>query len=376
VKTSDRVKNFFYYFSLIVLIAIAGLRYKVGGDSFAYLRDFENIPVLRDIFIKFDFSKATYEPLWYILSSFCKSIVNDFAFFQIVHSTIVNSIVFWFIKKYTPFKFTAIFFYYISLYLYFNTEILREALSICCLLVAYPYFTKGKWIKYYMLSILAVLFHFSALILFVFPLFKRFRFDAKNFLFLFGMSILLVVFSEQLLGLLIGGLEIIGIEGRYEVYRSFKLNYKGIIANYILLVLIPTAVIYIDNKINGQNVFKDLFYIYFLIAFAIIVFDGLFRLRNYMSVFCMVYWTNFVFNVFQWQFVRRLRKAVVCFLFILYAIPNFLYYFNDTSKSVGGTKMYDLWHPYYSIFNPKEHPKREQLYDAIVGNEKPESERK
>jgi hypothetical protein len=366
VKVSESTKNFFYYSSLFVLIALAGLRYKVGGDSFAYLLDFEKIPFLD---FNYNFSKTTYEPLWSLLLSFCKSVVNNFVFFQIVHAIFINSVVFWFIKKYTPYRFTAILFYYISLYLYFNTEILRESLAICCFLLAYPYFTKEKWIKYYLLAIVAIGFHYSALILLIAPIAKRFRFDARTFLWLFGVSVLFVAFSEQLEEFLLWILGKAGVAERYAIYQFFKLNIKGTIANYIILFFIPALVIYTNRKLNGQNNFKDLYFFYFFVVVAILVFEELLRFRNYMSIFCLVYWTNFIFNVFQWQFVRRLQKIVLCLLFVVFVTPDFVSYFRDTSKLVKGTKYYNRWYPYYSVFKPQEYPLREKLWKVSAGIE-------
>ena len=373
VKADDSIKNIFYYSSLVILITIAGLRYRIGMDTINYMYDFDNhTPLLKE----FSFSRIKYEPLWSLLLSLCKSIVNNFVLFQIIHAIFVNTVIFWFIKKYTIYKFTATFFYYVCFYIYFNAEFLREAFAIGCLLLSYPYFTKEKWVKYYMLAITAVLFHYSALILLIFPLLKKFRFDTKNFFLFLGVSVLLVGFSEQLIGLLLGLLKMIGISERLEIYLFFKLNYKGIIANYILYIFIPAFVIYVNKRLIGQNSFNDLYIIYFAIVFAIVVFDPLFRLKNYMLVFCMVYWTNFIYLFSQWQFVRSLRKVVICFLFIFYITLDFVIYFKDTSEKVNETKFYNRYYPYYSVLSPKKYPPREKLWRVFAGWEKPNSKKK
>jgi hypothetical protein len=372
IKVDNSVKNFFYYSSLFILIAVAGLRYRIGMDTFFYMYNYENTPVLKD----FDFSKAVFEPFWYLLLSLCKSIVNDFVLVQIVHAIVVNTVIFWFIKKYTVYRFTAIFIYYISFYILFNTELLRQALSICCLLVAYPSFTDRKWLKYYMLSIVAVLFHYTALLFLIFPLLKRIRVDVKIILLLFAVSVLFLVFSEQIKNLLTGGLEMIGLSGRLDIYLNVKLNYKGIIGGYVLYVFIPAIVIYFNDKLNGQNNFKDLYFIYFVISFTVIVFPSLLRLREYMFIICMVYWINFILVISNWKFVRRLRQVVICCLFILYLIPDFLFFFRDQSDLVSGTKYYHRYIPYCSVFNPKKNPQREKLWRVYAGWENSDSKKK
>ena len=99
-----------------------------------------------------------------------KSTINDFIFFQIVHSIIINSVVFWFISSNTKNKFTAVFLYFLFLYVLVNMEIAREALAVSVFLVSVKFLQNKKYVAYYLLAIIAFLFHYGAAISFVFPL--------------------------------------------------------------------------------------------------------------------------------------------------------------------------------------------------------------
>ena len=85
-----------YYLVLTLLILTAGVRYRIGLDTIRYMSSFENMPTLFNMTLT-DFKETRYDPIFYLLSIFSKTIYPDFVFFQILHATILNSIVFYFI---------------------------------------------------------------------------------------------------------------------------------------------------------------------------------------------------------------------------------------------------------------------------------------
>ena len=80
-----------------------------------------------------DYFSYRWEPLFIFFRGFNKINYKRFYFFQIVHSIIINSVVFWFISSNTKNKFTAVFLYFLFLYVLVNMEIAREALARFCL---------------------------------------------------------------------------------------------------------------------------------------------------------------------------------------------------------------------------------------------------
>ncbi|MBS1504558.1 MAG: EpsG family protein, partial [Bacteroidetes bacterium] len=108
---------------LIVLVCIAGLRYRVGGDTLSYIDEYDEIPYFSQL-LKYNFIGSRWDPLWVVFSSICRSINPDFVFLQCIHALIVNTIIFRFIKRNTQYRFTGILLYYMFAYLYFNMEIL------------------------------------------------------------------------------------------------------------------------------------------------------------------------------------------------------------------------------------------------------------
>ena len=51
-----------YYFNLVVLILLAGLRYRVGGDTLMYMSMYDEMPAMSELKY-FDFDEALYNPL-------------------------------------------------------------------------------------------------------------------------------------------------------------------------------------------------------------------------------------------------------------------------------------------------------------------------
>ena len=121
-KTGGEEK--WYYLNLVVLILLAGLRYRVGGDTLMYMSMYDDMPAMDELRY-FDFEEALYNPCWYVYVSVFRSMSDDFLLFQFVQAVIVNVVFFRFFKKYSPqYYFSAILLYYIGYYCYFNFIIL------------------------------------------------------------------------------------------------------------------------------------------------------------------------------------------------------------------------------------------------------------
>src|SRR5690606_32632925 len=177
-------KDFWWNFNFILLVALAGFRWEVGGDSLTYQNAYENnLLTLGEYFSGSIFTEG-WEPGFVFLMTLSKSLISEFWFFQIIHALIVNYVMFRFLRRYTTYGFLSLFIYYSFNYLYFNTEILRESLAICVFVMMYEELKQKNIRKYYFLNIIAIAFHYSALILLIFPILSRLRLTVRN-LFLF-----------------------------------------------------------------------------------------------------------------------------------------------------------------------------------------------
>ena len=156
--------RFFWFFSFALLVLVAGLRFKVGGDTFSYLINYEYFPTFFE-FASFDFENARYDFFWYVFCAICKLFSTSYFFMQFMHAFLINIAFFYFIKKYIKYKFLGVFLYFIFGFLYFNTEIMRESLAVAVFLFSLDAFYNKKWIRYFLFVTVAILFHSWALIL-------------------------------------------------------------------------------------------------------------------------------------------------------------------------------------------------------------------
>lgn len=366
-RSIPKFSNEWYNFVLIIFILVAGLRYKVGGDTLSYFDYYEGVKNWSNT----DFSElmtGRYSFLWNVLATTCKTISNDFVVLQIVQAGFVNITIFWFIKKYSKFRFTSLILYFIFSYLYFNTEIMRESIAICFFLLAYPYFERKSWLKYYLIVTLAFLFHSSAVILFLFPILSIIKFNLKSL----ALTIVLLVFfifilskNPTLMDLL---LFTDTISEKFNAYSEYALNINGKIVVFLSFIAFPYALFRINSKIKKEDgkLFENLYMVYFVIAMSYVAFSGFSRFVNYLTPFMIVYFAYTLNNIYISQKYKNVKRPFILVIFILAFIPKYLYYTADMSRFYPDTRKYNLYHPYSSIISPEEYDFRRIIFSESM----------
>lgn len=370
-----------YVIICLFLIAIAGLRYRIGGDSVLYEASYKGLPTLADI-PGFKFSSTRYEPGYVVFSSIPRFFSSDFTYFQIFHAFVVNVVVFWFAYKNTKNKFIAVTLYYVCLYLNLNAEVLREALAVCCFLLAWPFFRDGKWILYYLVMALGCTFHVSAFITLVLPLFVipgiRYFFQLRPytlvmFIVVFAVSLIL----QRKVFVIIETLNINDtMVTRAQDYAKssfggMSLNLTGMIESIIRSILVPLAALYYmkqrmkseeDEKIVAAFRKLEILIItglYFAVITLVIPIAT--RFNNYIAMYNYVLIASCFFTTVKVHKKRfRLQGSYWTAILLLVLIINFKGYFAST---YGGesNRRYMLYYPYSSRLEPEDNPNREVI---------------
>ena len=354
--------NFWYRVAGLTLILVSGLRYKVGGDTLAYFDFFDSYPLITEL-KGYDFLNSRWDPMWVVISSISKSIFNDFTFFQLIHSIFINVVIFRFIKQNTQFKFTAVLVYYLFFYLYFNTEIMRESLAVSMFLLAYPYFKQKQWLKYYCLAIIAFLFHSSAIVTLLFPVFRYIAFSKKSVIILLGVFVLLnmatYIIPSALNFLLVSD----RLSERFEIYSELKVEWRGMLQIFMLYGLFPFMVLYFNKRIlKRPEMFKEMYFLYFSIITVVIVVSGFARIINYLAPFMLVIYADVIMISVRKKVFMEQTNFVVMLIFIITFIPKINYYRLDMSRFYPGTVKFNMYYPYSSALFPQEYPFREILF--------------
>ena len=382
-KVGDMV---FYITICVFLIAIAGLRYRIGGDSIAYESSYRTLKPLYEL-SSFKFSILRWEPGFIVFASIPKSFSPDFTLFQLFHATVVNSIVFWFAAKNTNNKFIAVTLYAVCLYLNLNTEVLRESLAVCCFLLGWPFFRSGKWYFYYPLMLLAITFHISASITLFLPLFTL---PGIRRAFRLGFMTIIVCCVILVVGYLIQRkfyniIQLMNINETFTdraqqyskiSYGGMTLNFIGIIEHAIKSIFIPVLALYFMRfrlKNLGDPVATKRFEkleiivvtgIYFAVGTMILFIAG--RFNNYVAMFNYVLIASCFFSTVKIKMKRiRFQPTTWFVIFIFILAINFKAYFASTYGSESN-KRYMLYYPYSSRLAPEEDPDREEILRFAV----------
>lgn len=359
-----------YNILLVLFILLAGFRWKVGGDTLAYMNFYNQFAPTLGGLTTYDFSAHKFEPLFVVLMSICKTFSSEFWLFQLVHAIIINTIIFSFLKKHTPFKYFALLIYFFFYYFYLNTEILRESLAICVFLIIYEKINNKKYIAYYLGCLIAIAFHSSAIILLFFPFLARFRFNFKTLLVLSIIGFLFTQFIANIstfLALIPGQAS---LASRFELYSGLKLNINGMIFTFALFVILPYF-LHVFNKRNSNplELFSNLELSYFIIAILFVNISGLGRLMNYFSIFLIVYFSNTICYLIKTKrhFLFLDYRLAAFFMILISFSYKSSYYLKDTSEVLEGTRKMHMYYPYSSIFNKDDfYVDREFLYYRVM----------
>lgn len=341
-EMSNPVRKTYYNFILLYVILLLGLRYEVGGDTIGYLSAYNRTPSFSELW-KMDFTENRIEPGYLFVCAFCRLFTKDFWLAQIVMAAITNSCIFIFLYRYCKNPFVGIFFYFIFHCLYFTTEIMRESAAVGIFLLNYKNLERHKWARYYFVSLFSVLFQYSAIITWFFPLVKYIKFNYIYIAFFCGFLVItpLVEHLNEML-------TISSITGRVDSYvaEAGRLNLNWRIAELIKSGFPPAAALLILKFFKIKSKFSPYALLQILFcagAFAIpLIFS---RFTNYTGLFVIAIIAN-VLSI--GKIPMFLRTLFVC---VLLSIQAYFY-----------SMMAYRWIPYVSVFEPKniirENPNR------------------
>lgn len=348
---------FFYIVTLLAFVLLAGLRYRVGLDSIHYYYIHQTMPEWSEL-STFDFSASRYGFLWIVFSAFCKLFSNDYYFLQFIHALIINCIYFVFIYKFTKYRFTALFLYFILGFLYFNTEILRESLAVAVFLFAIPAFYKKKWIQYYIIAMISILIHSSAIVVFLFPLVYRIKLNKYFIISLVGGFLVCIVLWHNL-DAFIGKLFFISdIEGQVYAYIERGYNLRGIVFALLRHVVMPVVFIAYARKNNFIINHVPFLWLYILFGifsvFNAVIFE---RFQNYIFFLFILFLVDFFAQLYKQK--HQIRMAKILFFFFILIAPTVFQYLR--SEHMPGSRFYQRYFPYRSILNKQRSEERERL---------------
>lgn len=326
----------------------------------------------------FDFDSTRYAPGYIAFLSMARSISDEWVTMQFLQAIYVNCIIFWFFFRYSRNIFFCIIIYALSLYFNFMCEVMREACAVATLLMAWPFFIQKKWLQYYTLAIICVLFHTSGFVSLILPILYLPK--IRNF-FMIGKHTIFVLLGCFVLGSVVGyGLTnylkifyfINGLEKSIGYYEDLDisgqiLNLNGIISTIILWCAYPClATSYIKGHTKTKHSHDISNHINFMVGIGVIVavltipVTIFYRYNNYFFPFSIIAIGNWVYTkhpMANLKFKFRYSNWLLIFapFFFLCTYNYFLI------KDDGHIYEMARYYPYSSIIEKSTNPERERV---------------
>lgn len=339
----------------IYLVLLMGLRFEVGGDTLTYMSWFE---WAKDISRWRPFDPINiYEPGFTFIAAVVKYYGGDFYHLQIIHALILNTCIFVFITQNTRYWFMSLLMAFVTYYLYFSTEILRESIAIFIFILNYRAFQEKNWKKYYIGVVCCLIFHYSSSFLLLLPLIRSIRFNQKYLLIVLCFTAMCVVL-KPIFSLVETVAPAIGAKAvSYGKHTYVGYLWAGLrIFQFSIIPLITLYVCHAQFHYHPKFEFSYLMLILLGIGivFSPIIFQ---RFTNYFYPLLSLSLADVVCRGIRSININKRILSTVMALVIVFGYGSYFVYLN----------FYQMWIPYYSILNPVHYSPRERFANGGGG---------
>ncbi len=364
VKKSKQYFKVNYIFSCIVLIIVAGVRYRIGYDTSNYMESYKYAPSLSDIINGLQFYG---DPLWMYIIAISKEIYNDFFVVQIFQAIIVNVAVFWFVKRHSPKPFLSILLYFLLLWWNLCFEAMREAIAASFFLYALDAILFNKGLKAYYLRVWPAIFaHTFGFVTLLFPFIKYLKIK-KYTIILFLAIFIFSFYIKDNINNIISLLEMTSDMAmdkatKYfdsDIFGESNWNINGIISMIIGGILPCLSIIIIlKNKKNlGKNNLIPFVFVYLCIVILRLQIPIFFRFLNYFELLVIVAFTQAIY-------LERITIKRQIAYFSMFAMV-FIRMYSLNAYDVGTlVKAYRRYVPYNSIFQRNYNKESETIFSS------------
>ena len=340
----------------VTLVLIFGLRYKVGADTYNYMYFFSWSPTLD----KWEpISLSGFEPGFTLLTAIIKTYSEDIYVFQTVLSFLMTLMLMNFVRKNTEYCFLAMLLIFISMYLYFSTEVIRESLALAGVLTAYPLIEKKHYILYILFVLLFSTLHISALISLLLPLADKMKLNRTFFLILLAFMLGSVALFPIITSL--SQYSIFVKLLRYDDAINVGYAWKGF--RFLYFAILPLYVLNLFHKrYRVPCKYEGIICLQILFSIGLWIIPVIFqRLINYTIIFYLVSLAQMTGTVLRdpsWKLTHtdlllKSQRVMARSLLIITIIAHSTYYIH--------LSFYKIWIPYHSYFDETEVSERNKF---------------
>lgn len=324
-KPMSRAKKGVYLFIFFSFLAfLTGFRApSIGNDTATYLEHFKNIASYNTPFRYIN--RNGMEPGYVIYCWLLSRISREPQILLIVTSAIVYISTGSFVYKYTerPGLFCCLF---IGIMQFdFFMSIMRQALALAIILFSFNYIVKQKPIRFLIVCLLAVTFHYSSILfILTYPLVRNKRRENKNS-FSYFLPLIATLIASMFFSNVING--VLTIFPKYTYYLGSK-SFDGVPRLALILKIVVYALLFFVPKLlshhksaNEQNeeIYDRLSYInicILVLAMNAVILD---RFGSTFSMFATLHYSN------QVAAMEKADKVIItCLTLIAFAFYGFI----------------------------------------------------
>lgn len=367
IQGKTKYRDQWYYAVLIILILVAGLRWRFATDTVRYMHAFYYATPYVWNLTGERFLNASTPPLWLLLNSIVKSLGGRFFVVQLIQASIVDILFFKYFKKHSPYPFVCVVLFFFWRYQYFNMMILKAATALSILMFSNDYLLEKKYMKWFILVIIAIGFHQSSALLLLAPLMLFLRFNKIGVAVLFGTYFVGMIL-QSMLGDFFEMLNFLdGVSNKLDNYMAnedFMGQTKNL--NYFIVRIFPVIIypvlslIYVKCKCKDSHIlrlepFVMMGLVMQMMQFNIHIF---YRFTYIFYVYYIIFITHFFIEFSRRSF--RLEKALAytrTFIVVFPFLACIYYAFLPFT-----TKYYN---PYNSVIERSTDKDREKWYESL-----------
>lgn len=313
IMGTRRNRSFWERFVLVSLIVIVGLRYHIGSDTVVYEWNFDTSATPRlDEF--FNSEAIITQPLWLFVMSFCKTVFGTFVAVQFFHAIVFHLLSFRFIKKTTPYTFTALLFLFVLLWFANSFEVLRESISAAIFFNSLFFLEEKKYLKYVLCGVVATGFHVFASVIFIVSFFvslsnKTFLAIACVFLYLVFQAIDFSVVNNIMMAVFSVS---DSLSDKAQLYvggeNASVVSFLGILRWLVLGLFLPLCIIILSYNKNGLFIKLTIFWL--LLSQLTSKLPILYRMDNYYKLIYIVLLVNVLYDIHGKKRLKRIRLSL------------------------------------------------------------------
>ena len=319
-------KNF-YFICAVGLVFFGALRYETGFDYFNY----ENIYQ----WFSGGLSAGRFEPGFAAFMHICKNIFGlSYPYFLFLLTASSLLIKFSFFYKYFKYPVFLLLMYFPAIFLYADFGQIRQGMAVGIFLWCIPAIKDRKLLKYIIIWLLAVAFHYSAFIFFPVYWFYKVAVNRKIFLsvflagFLFNtVSGVILIFSlaQSLLGTSFFGklLEYMTLYGTSTDPLSYFLEINTLLA---IVLIIMYQIGYSDEIKNRQEIVLEYSaYNVYTISFLLIKFFDSIMVIGYRGAYFYKMMEGILFYYLMFRLKEKELKALLMVFLFLYGLIRLIF---------------------------------------------------